>query len=69
MFEKLVTLYLIGILFAFGVSVPIMHNQVPERSIATRFLYCASFSIASWFTVGAVIGEIWVKLQDQDGDK
>jgi putative exporter of polyketide antibiotics len=63
MFEKLLALYLAGMMCAFGLFAPIVKNEFSESSVGKRFACGIGVSMFSWFAVGAIIGEIWVNVE------
>jgi putative exporter of polyketide antibiotics len=69
MFEKLLALYLMGMMCAFGMFAPIVKHEFPESSGGKRFVCGVGVSMFSWFAVGAIIGEIWVNLEKAEISK
>ncbi len=63
MFEKLLALYLAGMMCAFGLSLPVVKHEFPKSNPSKNFVCCIGVSTFSWFAVGAIIGEIWVNVE------
>ncbi len=68
MFEKFLALYLAGMMCAFGMFAPIVKNEFPEASGWNRFACGMGVSMFSWFAVGAIIGEIWVDVENNKAE-
>jgi len=63
MFEKLLALYLAGVLCAFGLSMPYVKYKYPEESGWIQFSTSLGMSTLSWLIVGAAIGDILVDIE------
>jgi len=60
MYKQMLVLYVIGMLFAFGVSMPYVKYKYPEESGWSQFARTCGGSTFSWLIVGAAIGDILV---------